>query len=146
MNRKIKMFALLSATMLALALLPASSFAQATNTETVTMQVDVTLPSGTHVVGTVVAKRTIINPSETDTELTFNGTINGYPASATATAVERWSDDGHATIEITKITSWKARDVDQPPPMDLVIAQAGPGLITVNGVPVAMDGQLQAPG
>ncbi len=133
---------MLMAGLLATGLLPAGAQAQTTGTETVVIKVDVTTPSGTKVMGTVVARRQCGSP--TTTELSFNGMINGYPATATAMAVERWSGDSSAQIEINQITQWEA-PVGRPNPITLNIVQTAPGLVTVNGVPVAIDGTLKAP-
>ncbi len=142
MNRILRGVRWLVLGLLAITLLPLGAQAQTAGTEVVTIQVDVTTPAGTKVMGTVVARRQCGSP--TTTELTFNGMINGYPATARATAVERWSGDSSAQIEITNITQWEA-PVGKPNPITLNIVQTAPGLVTVNGVPVAIDGTLKAP-
>jgi hypothetical protein len=125
-----------------LAILPLGAQA-ATAIETVTMQVNLTSPRGMKVIGTVVAYRTL--GSVVNTELSFNGMINGAPASGNATAVEHWLGNGKEDIEITGVSNWRG-PVDALAPMNLHLEQHGSGVISVNGVPVAMNGVLQPPG
>jgi hypothetical protein len=103
--------------------------------------VNLTTPGGTSIVGTVVGKRQCSDPVRT--ELSFNGMINGSPASATASATERWSDDSNAVIDVTSIDSWSG-PLGRPNPITLHVSQTSPGIVTVNGVPVAINGQLKA--
>jgi hypothetical protein len=111
-------------------------------TETVTVQLDASTPAGTHVIGTLVVQRTA---GSTETGLEFRGTVDGNPATATAKATERWQGGDSAEITVTEITSW---DVPLPRPqlMTVKLAAAGPNLITVNGIPVATNAPLAAPG
>ena len=55
--------------------LPTGVYAQQGSTETVTVQVNVTLPNGTTVIGTVVGNRTCGTPIMTD--WTFKGRLAG---------------------------------------------------------------------
>ena len=143
MNRLKRIAQVLLVGLFAVALLPLGAVAAQASTETISIQVNTTTPSGTSVIGTVVARRTL--GGIVDTHLTFNGMINGAPASLAAEATERWTGDGQASIEITRITDWQA-SVPQPAVISLNVTQTGPGLVSINGVPMAMDGLLAAPG
>ena len=112
-------------------------------TETVTIQLDFTTPNGVQVTGTIVAERQM--GTATLTEATFNGMVNGQPASATATGGEKWSGNTVAEFDLTSFTQWNV-GLDRPGPMKIVVAQAAPGLVTINGIPMAIDGNLAAPG
>lgn len=124
---------------------PVSSFAAGQHdvlkSETVTIQVDVTLPSGTSVVGTVVVQRT---PGAATTHVSYNGTIKGKPANATAEVTETWSGNTDK-IHVVAITSWNAV-VRQPTISDFELTWIGNGLITVNGIPFAINAPLEGPG
>src|SRR5947209_15401793 len=79
---------------------PAGAFASTTHAnlttpETITIQVDVTTPTNTTVVGTVLVKRT---PGTNVVDIEFNGTVNGKQAHATAKATETWGDNSQDTI------------------------------------------------
>jgi hypothetical protein len=122
---------------------PAPTFAEPSPvTETVTVQVDGTTPAGTHVIGTLVVQRTA---GSTEIALEFRGTVDGNPAAATAKAVEKWQGNDSAEITVTEITSWDA-PLPRPDLMTVQLAEAGPNLITVNGIPMATDAPLAAPG
>lgn len=131
--------------MLALSLAPIGVQAQqATGSETVTVQVDVRTPAGTQITGTIVAQRTCSDNNTTLTDLTFNGMVNGQPASASANGTETWSGNSTAEFNLGTVTAWSI-PLTRPTALKLNIAQTGPGLISVNGVPVAIDGDLMAP-
>jgi hypothetical protein len=102
----------------------ASPAANLTAPETVTIQVDTTAPTS---------------------QVIFHGTINGKPADATAEATEDWTSNSNDKIHVTKITSWHA-SVGQPKTLDIELSQAGPGLITINGIPMAINGSIVPPG
>jgi hypothetical protein len=143
MTRVLHIVPILLVSLFALILQPGNAAAAAaTCTETVTVQINFTMPGGHAVIGTVVAHRTI--GDTTQTTLSFTGMINGSPASATAEGTELWTGDSQATLAITKITSWNA-SVGQPDPLTVNVVQTAPGLLTVNGLPVAMNGLLHAP-
>ena len=133
----------LCASLLALTLLPLAAQATGLQRETVTILVDFTTPTGTTILGTIVGHRIVDVP--TTTEYTFTGTVNGLPAHASATVTERWADDGHAQIEVTALPDWQIPGVD-PTVRQFSVVQIAKNLITVNGLPVAIDGNLQAPG
>ncbi len=158
MNRFTRVVGLLFLSLLSLVALPIGAFAAQVATETVTIQVNITTPDGTTFIGTVVAHRQDTTP--VTTELTFNGTVNGVPTKATATATEEWSSDGQAHIVITNLqkvgsapltglsslskgaavlAAPLARDVD------VILMQPSPNLISVNGIPLAIDGQMTKP-
>ena len=143
--RSIPLFALAFAALI----FPVSAFASPsanpgnlTAPETVTIQVDTTAPNGAKIAGTVVIKRT---PGSPTSQVTFHGTINGKPADATANAVETWSGNSNDKIHITEITSWHA-SVAQPQMLDIELSQAGHGLLTINGIPLASSAALAPPG
>jgi hypothetical protein len=126
-----------------MALLPIMAFAAGAATETVYINVNITAPGGDSIIGTVVAERQLADI--TTTHVTFTGMINGSPASLAADATERWSGDGQAQIEITNITNWQTK-ASRPTVLQASIVQTGLNLITVNGVPFAIDRLLAAPG
>lgn len=164
-NHVKRITAVLLFSLFALLLVPGMAGAQAASTETITMQVNFTTPNGHSIIGTVVAHRIVGNP--THTQLTFTGMIDGSPATATADATEVWSggslvgrikglaalasaaaagsSDLQAVLTIDKITSWHAA-VPQPDPPTLNIVQTAPGVVSLNGLPIAMNGVLHAPG
>jgi hypothetical protein len=94
------------------------------------------------VVGTLVARRQC--GATTVTDVSFNGMINGKQTTATATADETWSGDGMGEITNLTLTSWES-SIPRPATLDLTIVQTAPGLVTVNGVPAAIDGELKGP-
>jgi hypothetical protein len=110
--------------------------------ETVTVLVDVTTPAGTSVVGTVMVQRSCT--ATTSAEYMFNGTVNGLPASAGVSAIERWTGGGHADITITAIHDWHIAGVE-PSILTVGLLQTAPGLLGVNGVPLAVDQRVQVP-
>ncbi len=126
----------------ALALLPALTMAQRQR-ETLTIQLDFKTPAGTPVTGTFVAHRTL--GATVTADWTFNGLVQGRPVSASGTAVDRWHGDGKEEIEITSFTSWQM-GVPQPPPMTISLAQVSDGVLTVQGLPLAVNGKLLPPG
>src|SRR6478672_7099822 len=111
MNRIMRSAKFLILGLLALALLPAGVLAEQLTTETLSIQVNITTPTNMTILGTVVARRTL--GAEITTDLTFNGMINGAPASGTAKAVEHWLGTGQEDIEITLVTTGPA-SVDLP--------------------------------
>jgi hypothetical protein len=123
-------------------LLPTRAAAQTPPNETISTEFNVTMPSGVAIVGTLVAQRQCGTP--TKTTLTFNGMVNGVPAHAVAQAVETWTSDHQATVTITAITEWSA-PVGRPRLQTFSLQQVGTGLITVNGVPLAINIPLRAP-
>ncbi len=130
---------------LALALLagsPQRAAAAGLPQEVVTVLVDVTSPGGTSVVGTLAVVRGCT--AETQAEYVFNGTVNGLPAYAEAAGIERWTGDGHADITITTVRDWHIAGV-APNVLTIGVLQTAPGLLGVNGVPLAVDQLLQAP-
>lgn len=144
--RVIRNIALLA---LAAFIFPMSAFASTAAThgnltapETVTIQVDSSAPNGAKIVGTVTIKRT---PGSPTSQVIFHGTINGKPADATANATESWSGSTNDKIHVTEITSWNAA-VARPGLMDIELSQAGAGLVTVNGIPLAINGSIAPPG
>ncbi len=130
--------------MLAFTIFPGGAGAQAAkfNTEIVTLQIDASTPTGTHVIGALVVTRSLDTGQAT---LKFNGTIDGKPASATANATETWFGNGKSAFAITEITSWNAL-VPKPELITIELSQAGPGVILFNGVPMAASADLVAPG
>src|SRR5689334_20903055 len=106
MKTIIRVAALLIAMVSAFALGPSGAMAQQAGRETVTIQVDVTLPSGVSVIGALVARRQC--GATTATTLSFNGMVDGKPVSAAATADETWSGDSRGEISNLKLTSWSS--------------------------------------
>jgi hypothetical protein len=128
--------------MLAATMFTGHAWAQAASTETVTIQLDSTTPMGTHLIGALVIKRTV---GTGQAALSFDGTINGLPASATANATETWPSGDRGEITVTEITSWNA-SVPRPNAMKVELAQVGPGVVTINGIPMAASGAIRPPG
>lgn len=112
-------------------------------TETVTIHVNVHLPTGTDVLGTVVLDRTC-GVEETQSLATFNGMVNGTPATFNATAIERWYGNGNQEVEIVA-TDVKTPVLGSVPLRSFRIVQTAPGMGTVEGIPAAIDGTLEAP-
>jgi len=145
MNRVKRIASFITLGMLALSLAPTGVQAQqAARSETVTVQVDVRTPVGTQITGTIVAQRTCSDSGTTLTDLSFTGMVNGKPASASATGTETWSGNSAAEFNLGSVTAWNI-PLTKPTTLKLNIVQTGPGLISVNGVPVAIDGDLMAP-
>lgn len=126
----------------ALALIPTLLAAQSQH-ETITAQVNLTAPGGTKIIGTVVARRSL--GATVTAEWSFNGMVNGVPSKAAGTAAERWNGTTGATIELTSIEEWQG-PVGKPALSPVAITQAGSGVISVAGVPLAIGGNLPAPG
>jgi hypothetical protein len=110
--------------------------------ELVTVLVDVTTPAGTAVVGTLVVMRGCT--AETSAEYLFNGTVNGLPAAAEAAGREHWGADGHVDVTITAVRNWTIAGVS-PDILNVTVLQTAPGLLAINGVPLAVDQVLQPP-
>lgn len=144
MSRIARIVGLILLFMLAVTMFPVGVAAQASDpaTETVTIQLDGTTPTGMQIIGALVVKRT---PGTGKADLKFNGTINGQPASATATATETWSGNGTAVIKVTEITSWNS-SMPKPALMNIELVQVSAGLLTLNGIPMAASGSLLPPG
>lgn len=143
MNKVMKFASLLVLSLFALSLAPSGASAQAAVSETITVQINATTPAGTRIIGTAVAKRRC--GAATLTDLMFNGTINGLPASAAATATERWSSNSVGELTVNEPTEWNMASLGKPDGLTLNVVQTAPGLITVNGVPMAIDGDLMSP-
>lgn len=145
MNNVKRIASFIALGMLALSLAPTGAQAQqAVRSETVTVQVDVRTPAGTQITGTIVAQRKCSDSSSALTDLAFNGMVNGQPASASATGTETWSGNSTAEFNLISVSAWSI-PLTKPSTLKLNIAQTAPGLISVNGVPVAIDGDLMAP-
>ncbi len=127
----------------AIVLIPTLVAAQQVQSEIITGQVNITTPAGTNLIGTVVARRSI--GATVSTDWSFNGMVNGSPAQAAGTAVELWGGNGSETVEVSSITTWQM-PIPQPPLTTLQVVQSNPGMLTIAGVPVAINGTLEAPG
>jgi hypothetical protein len=139
-NLRLATFILLS--IIAASLLPTLAAAQQTARETVTIQINGRTPAGTSIIGVVVAKRTCGAIVESD--VTFNGMVNGHPATFSGRVIERWLGDGQEEIEVLS-TDLAGLVVGKLPVRKILIAQTGANLITVEGLPVAIDGTLEPP-
>lgn len=128
--------------MLFVALLPTIAAAQQPSTETVTVQVRGTLPTGTIVIGTVVVQRTCGSP--VTSQFTFNGMVNGHQAQFTGTMHENWLGNGKEEVEVLS-TSVPGLVLGESPLRKVVLAQTGANTIAVDGIPVAIDGTLVQP-
>jgi hypothetical protein len=126
-----------------LLVLNASAFAQASSPETITLAVDLTLPTGTQVTGTVLIER---KAGTTTDNISFVGTVSGAYTSIKATGTETWSDPNDATLTVDKITEWNSTKRQPPLPVILQFSQTSANLFTINGVPVAISGWLKPPG
>jgi hypothetical protein len=126
-----------------LSLFPQPTKAQQTNppAEIVTLQTDVTTPTGTHVTGTVIVKRYVGSPVTDD--VTFTGMINGTPTSAHVTGSELWKSANEADFTIDNILEWNMGVAKPAVPLTLNVVQTSPQLITVNGLPFAISGDLK---
>lgn len=111
-------------------------------TEFVTIQLDATTLTGTHIAGSLVIERVVGTGTA---RLDFNGTIDGAPALAAANATETWNGSDSAVVAITEITSWNA-PIPRPQAMSIKLSQVGGGLVTLNGIPLAVSAPLAPPG
>ena len=110
--------------------------------EVVTVLVDVTTPAGATVLGTLTVLRGCT--AETSAEYVFNGMVNGLPAAAEAAGIEHWARDGRVDVTITAVRNWSIAGVT-PNVLNIAVLQTVPGLLAINGLPVAVDQVLQAP-
>jgi hypothetical protein len=76
--------------------------------------------------------------------VTFNGMVNGHPATFSGRVIERWLGNGREEIEVLS-TDLSGLVVGKLPVRKILIAQTGANLITVEGLPVAIDGTLEPP-
>jgi hypothetical protein len=158
MNRFTRPVYLLILLLVSLVALPVGAFAAQVATETVTIQVNVTTPDGTSVIGTVVAHRQATTP--VTAALSFTGMVNGAPTRAEATATEEWSSDSQAHIVLSnlkilasapqmRLVSYSRSAANSavalPTDLDVNLTQQGPNLISVNGIPLAIDGLMTKP-
>ncbi len=70
--------------------------------------------------------------------------VNGEPATFNATAIERWHGAGKQEIEIVA-SNVKVPVLGSAPLRSFHIIQTAPGVGTVEGIPAAIDGTLEAP-
>ncbi|MDP9314590.1 MAG: hypothetical protein M3R24_27550 [Chloroflexota bacterium] len=125
-----------------LALIPTLLAAQSQH-ETITAQVNITTPGGTKIIGTVVGQRAL--GATVSTDWSFAGMVNGVPAKAAGTAVERWNGNASATLELTSISEWQA-PAPKPALISVPVTQVGSGVASVAGIPFAIGGALPVPG
>jgi hypothetical protein len=124
--------------------------------ETTSLQVSVTLPDGQQLSGSVVDQR-VLGPSITS-DWSFNGMLNGKPASAAGAAEQRWLGDGKLEVTLTDVTAFSLDgrsvptniegkpDVPQLIGQTLLVETTGDGIVTVRGIPLAIGGTLLPPG
>ena len=117
--------------------------------ETVTAQINITLPTGEQVTGAIVNRRLL--GSEVQSTWTFSGMASGQPVQAAGTATERWLGDGQLEIAMETITSYQVGS--QPPATNpdgtpyvpspllqtVLIEDVGNGVLTVRGIPLAIS-------
>lgn len=125
-----------------LALLPRTVMAQEPVTETITVQVNVTLPTGNAVIGTIVAQRTY--GAEVVITGTFNGMLDGKPFSVSGSAIEHWVSDTQVAVEVTSINVPGMAQANSLLRTYQVV-QSSPGLVLVEGMPIAVDAPLVPP-
>ena len=142
MHRGLRLVTLIVLSMIAIAALPPIAAAQQVARETVTIQINGRTPAGTSVIGVVVAKRSCGATVESD--VTFNGMVNGLPAAFSGRVIERWLGDGKEEVEVIS-TDLAGLVVGKLPVRKILVTQTGPNLITVDGLPVAIDGKLEPP-
>jgi hypothetical protein len=70
--------------------------------------------------------------------------VNGHPATFSGRVIERWLGDGKEEIEVLS-TDLTGLVIGKLPVRKILIAQTGANLITVEGLPVAIDGTLEPP-
>jgi len=122
---------------------PSVSAAQA-NIETVIVQIDGTTPLGTRMTGTIVVRRDCSVTNDFYSTATFNGMMNGKPVTFSGTMIERWLGNGREEIEVLS-TDIQGRVNGRPPVRKFLIVQTGPNSVTVEGIPAAIDGDLEPP-
>lgn len=134
----------------------------ASGTETITVQVNTTTPNGTSVIGTLTVVRHLGTPILSD--LSFDGMVNGKPVSVAASGIENWpgssasalrintaglapvATNPSAAFSITSVSKWNAPIAQPALPFQMALDQSSPGLVTINGVPLALSGPLPVPG
>jgi hypothetical protein len=142
MDRNLRLVTLILLSIIAIAALPTIAAAQQVVRETVTIQINGRTPAGTSVIGVVVAKRSCGATVESD--VTFNGMVNGLPAAFSGRVIERWLGNGREEIEVIS-TDLAGLVVGKLPVRKILVAQTGANLVTVEGLPVAIDGTLEPP-
>jgi hypothetical protein len=136
-------FRLLTIVLLALVFAPSISQAQQQKrTEIVTVQLSGRTPLGTGVIGTVVVNRTC--DSVVTSDVVFNGTVNGLPARFTGKVIERWLGPGREEIEVLS-TTLNGLVLNLPPIRTFNLTQTSPNLIFLDGLPIAINGNLEPP-
>jgi hypothetical protein len=142
MHRNLYLATLIFLSIVTIALIPTIAAAQEVARETVTIQINGRTPAGTSVIGVVVAKRSC--GATVESEVTFNGMVNGLPAAFTGKVIERWLGDGKEEVEVIS-TDLAGLVVDKLPVRKILVAQTSANLIMVDGLPVAIDGKLEPP-
>lgn len=117
--------------------------------ETVTAQINITLPTGEQVTGAIVNRRQL--GSAVRSTWTFSGMASGQPVQAAGTATERWLGGGQLEIAMETITSYQVGSkpsatnpdgtpyVPSPLLQTVLIADVGNGVLTVRGIPLAIS-------
>lgn len=126
-----------------LGLTPTHVAAQQT-TETMTIQVDARYDDQT-LVATYIVTRSLDGSGQIS--WTMTGMYDGVFVKARGTAVERWAADGSVQIELLTLEPRHSiLLIEQLPTRTISIGQQWSGLITIVGVPFAVQGTLRAPG
>ena len=137
------LFCLITLSVIALADQPRLASAQQQTTETVIIQIDGQTPAGTSVIGTVVLKRNC-SANETKSEASFNGMMNGQPATFSGAVIERWLGNGTEEIEVLS-TDIKGIVHGNVPVRKILLVQLAPNSISLDGIPVAINGTWEPP-
>jgi hypothetical protein len=116
--------------------------AAAAGPEIITINTDITTPTGSQLTGTFVVQRDVSSGRAT---WTFSGMLNGKPVAANGATVERWSTSGTGTVELTAITA-PGITLSSLPVRTITISVGNNGLITLLGVPLAISGPIRPPG
>lgn len=141
MIRMMRRLFLLALVLGILGLTPGVATAQP-QTETLTILVDVTM--GPHaLVGTYIVERATDGSGHVDWSI--RGMFDGRAGTAYGTVRETWNPDGSVTLELLTLQH-RVIKIEMMPTRTINIGQQWTGLITVAGVPYAVQGRLRPVG
>lgn len=118
---------------------------QSQSTETITLLIDATSPTGLKISGSVVITRHFGSGPAND-DFTFAGMIDGKQANVAGSGSESWSAGGQAQISLDSITQWNAPAARPGTGISLNLVQDAGNVATLNGIPVALNAKLLPPG
>lgn len=111
-------------------------------TETLTVLADVE-GAGHRITGAYVIRRAMDGSGAV--WWSFRGMLDGKLEEVDGKAVERWSIDGSVTVELTDFNHPNI-SLDRLPARRVTLMPGWDGLVTIAGVPLAVEGEYRAPG